>query len=255
MEVEINTKLLEEIGLTGSEIKVYLALLKLGLSQKGQILKESKIAPSKIYYVIDKLKEKGLASEIIKNNVKHFSPAHPSRINDYLRKKEIEIKEQEKSFNSLLPNLLDLQKQSKEETKVEVFVGWEGMLTAYRAIVDTSKKGESYYVFGAGKDPEEKKRSNFYIKHTKSLLKDKSKIKIIFDQSSREYVDKAERVLGFKYNKRFLYQKTPTEVTIHRDKVAIIIRKIEPIVILITDKETAQSFKTYFNELWKIAKR
>src|SRR3989338_4182577 len=93
------------------------------------------------------------------------------------------------------------------------------------------------------------------IKHTKQLLKNKPDIRIIFDQSSREYVNKAENVLGFKYNKRFLYQKTPSEITIHKDKVAIVIRKIEPIVILITDKETAQSFKTYFEELWKIAKR
>ena len=155
----------------------------------------------------------------------------------------------------MLPSFDELRKQVKKETKVEVFVGWEGMSTAYKTMVDGSKKGDPYYVFGAGKDPEEKKRSNFYIKHTKLLLKNKPDIRIIFDQSSREYVNKAENVLGFKYNKRFLYQKTPSEITIHKDKVAIVIRKIEPIVILITDKETAQSFKTYFEELWKIAKR
>jgi len=38
---EINYQILEKIGLTGSEIKVYLALLKLGTSAKGKILKEN----------------------------------------------------------------------------------------------------------------------------------------------------------------------------------------------------------------------
>ena len=44
MEEETNYEFLRRIGLTESEIKVYLALLKLGASSKGKLVKEAKIA-------------------------------------------------------------------------------------------------------------------------------------------------------------------------------------------------------------------
>ena len=54
---------LEQIGFTKSEIKIYLALLKLGSSTTGPIITESKTANSKIYEVLEKLIEKGLSKE------------------------------------------------------------------------------------------------------------------------------------------------------------------------------------------------
>ncbi len=48
-------KALEKIGLTNSEIKVYLSLLELGTVSKGAIVKKSGIASSKIYEITDKL--------------------------------------------------------------------------------------------------------------------------------------------------------------------------------------------------------
>jgi sugar-specific transcriptional regulator TrmB len=66
-------KSLEKIGLTKNETKVYLALLKIGTSKVGEILKESKLNSGKIYEVINSLEQKGLVSESTINNVKHFT--------------------------------------------------------------------------------------------------------------------------------------------------------------------------------------
>ena len=49
--------LLEKLGLTKGEIKVYLALNKLGESSIGPIGKESKVSKSKMYDILDKLIE------------------------------------------------------------------------------------------------------------------------------------------------------------------------------------------------------
>ncbi|MBI2665760.1 hypothetical protein HYX12_04015 [Candidatus Woesearchaeota archaeon] len=46
--------LLRNIGLTDSEIKVYLALLELGSSTKGPIVDKSRVASSKIYELLEK---------------------------------------------------------------------------------------------------------------------------------------------------------------------------------------------------------
>ncbi|GAG26288.1 unnamed protein product, partial [marine sediment metagenome] len=47
----MDTKILEEIGLTQGEIKTYLALLKLGSSSTGPIAKESQVSRSKLYSI------------------------------------------------------------------------------------------------------------------------------------------------------------------------------------------------------------
>src|SRR3989338_5045115 len=131
MKEEISYNFLRKIGLTESEIKVYLALIKLGTSSKGNLIKESKIAPSKIYEITDKLIDKGLCSSIIKKGVKHFMGAPPSRIRDYLRKKQEELLQEEKELKQIMPKLQSYYDNIPESVKVEVFMGWRGMETVY----------------------------------------------------------------------------------------------------------------------------
>ena len=83
----MDTKPLEEIGLTKSEIKVYLALLKLGQTTAGPIVDEAKVTRSKIYDILERLKNKGLVSHIIKESTKYFSATSPTNIIEYLNKK------------------------------------------------------------------------------------------------------------------------------------------------------------------------
>ena len=154
MEIEQSLK---GIGLTGSEAKVYLALIKLGFSSKSNIIKEAKIAPSKIYNILDKLMDKGLTSLIIKNNVKYYTAAPVSRIKDYFEIKKIKIEQEEKIINQILPNLENLQKENKEKTSAEIFIGWKGMETVYSDVLDTLKKGEYAYILGASTGVNEKK--------------------------------------------------------------------------------------------------
>ena len=69
-----------KIGLTEGETKVYLALSKLGSSTVGPIVKESKVAYSNIYDILNRLIEKGIVSFIIKQKTKYFQAASPSNL-------------------------------------------------------------------------------------------------------------------------------------------------------------------------------
>src|SRR3989344_337750 len=64
----MNEQLLEDIGLTKGEIKVYLTLLKLRETTTGKIIEEAQISSGKIYEILDKLIKKGLVSYIIKEH-------------------------------------------------------------------------------------------------------------------------------------------------------------------------------------------
>lgn len=251
MEIEGTLK---QIGLTSSEVKVYLALLKIGLATKGPLVDKAKIAPSKIYNVLDKLADKGLVSMIIRNNVKNYSAAPLERIKDYLKEKKNELENEEKVINSLLPVLARFQSRT-EETTAEVFKGWRGMETAYSTVLNTMKAGETAYILGASTGMNIERTKSFFFKYSKIAKDKKINVKVIFNENARQYVKEMEDEAKITFNKRFLSKETKTEIAVSKNAIGIVILKEEPIVVLIRDKETANSFITYFEELWKIAKR
>jgi len=246
---------LREIGLTESEAKVYVALLALEESPKGPILKKAKIAHSKIYLVLDKLIDKGLASSFIKNKVKHFRAAPPEEIKNYLKQKKKEIEKEEVELNKILPQLKRLKDEKKGEVTAEVFYGWRGMETVFNQIYSTLKKGNTNLVIGASKGADIPRTERFFIKHDARLMKKGVKKKVIFNDNVRTYVKRIEKIGDFSYDKKFISITTPVEINIFGDKTAIVRLKEEPIVFLIKDKETADSFKAYFEALWLTAKK
>lgn len=252
MQIEAN---LRAIGLTNSEIKVYLALIKLGLSSKGAILKEARIAPSKIYHVLDKLMHKGLVSLIIKNNVQHYAAAAPQRIHDFLEQKKNELEQQEQLINRMLPTLEALQKQHTSPTRAELFIGWKGLETVYSSVLACMKKGQTAYVLGASQGSDPKKTKRFFTKYSLKAKQQNLRVHLLFNENARGYVQEIEQEASITLTKKFLFKTTPVEIAVANNITAIIILKTEPITILIHDQETADSFITYFQELWKIAKQ
>jgi sugar-specific transcriptional regulator TrmB len=250
MDIE---KPLKKIGLTGSEIKVYLGLLKTGISSKGPILREAKIAPSKIYNILDKLMEKGLVSTITKNNVKNYSAAPIERLREIINFKRKELEKDEKDLNSILPILLSIQK-GKNETKAEIFRGWKGMATAYSEALTHLKKDNEVLILGASKGYNPERSKDFFSKYSNLSREKGISIRMILNENSRKYISEMENELKTKFSKRFLEKTSPAEIVTTKEYTAIVILKDEPIVIAIKDKETAESFITYFNILWDIAK-
>lgn len=247
----MDTKILQEIGLTDSEIKVYLALLELGSSKKGPIVKKAGITSSKVYEVIDKLIERGLASYVAKDGVKYFNAAPPSRIKDYLKEKEARLKEQEIELDKLLPSLELKQRLTEQRTDAEVYRGWSGMQTVYNNLLDSLKPGEEYYIFGASKGMDAQKVKSFYSRFNEKVVKKKLKANIIFNENARGNLPNVEKTGRVKY----LDQTTPAEILVYNNKTAIVLLEKEPLVILIRGESIAKSFRAYFDVMWTVAKK
>ena len=81
----MNTKILEDLGLTKGEVKVYLALIGLGETTSGPIVEQSGVSVSKVYQILNRLAKKGLSSHILKGKTKYFKAADPNRLLDYLQ--------------------------------------------------------------------------------------------------------------------------------------------------------------------------
>src|SRR3989344_3603240 len=134
-------ELLMNLGLTNGEAKVYLALTQLGSSTVGPIVKEAKVAYSNIYEILNRLLKKGLISFIIKEKTKYFQVTSFSQLNEYLNKKEEEIEKEKLSLKKLIPEL-EKVKISQEKQEAEVFIGFNGVRTAYERLMENNNDKE-----------------------------------------------------------------------------------------------------------------
>ena len=145
----MDTRLLEQIGLTKGEIKVYLALLKLGNSKTGQLASLAGVSSSKVYKILDRLEKKGLVGQVMKGKIKHFSAMDPRRILDYLDEKRSKLEQDRALLAQLVPELEKQKKSAELKTEATLYDGYKGVTNFFRNIVDELKEGGEYFVIGA----------------------------------------------------------------------------------------------------------
>ncbi|MFA6888016.1 MAG: helix-turn-helix domain-containing protein [Candidatus Woesearchaeota archaeon] len=244
----MNTKLLEEIGLTESEAKIYFALLELGSSSTGPIVEKSGVASSKVYELLEKLSSKGLVSVFVESGVKHFEAASPQRIMDYLKEKKVTLDLQEKEIQKLLPELELKRTLAKYKTEATVFRGMKGLETAFEDVFKVLKKGDIVYTFIVG-DLDDRLTTFFvrqYVKRKKVGIKSKT----IFSEAGRKSYN--ARDLSTFEGKILTHAATsPATINIYGQKVIMRIGNSEEVIaIMINNKNLAESFMQQFNALW-----
>ena len=84
----MDTKILEDIGLSNSEIKVYIALLELDKSTAGPIIDKSNLPSSVVYMSLHKLLGKGLISFIKEGQIKHYQASNPDHLVQFIDEKK-----------------------------------------------------------------------------------------------------------------------------------------------------------------------
>ncbi|MDO8553713.1 MAG: helix-turn-helix domain-containing protein, partial [Candidatus Micrarchaeota archaeon] len=86
----MNTDTLKKIGLSDSEIRVYISLLELGQTTTGPLVKKTGVPSSKIYHILGSLTDKGLVGHVIHGKVKKFRANRPTALRHLLDKREQE---------------------------------------------------------------------------------------------------------------------------------------------------------------------
>lgn len=244
---------LEGIGLSRNEIKIYFALLDLGLTTSGPIIKKTKIHTSKVYDGLERLSEKGLVTYIVKANTKHFKAVSPDRLLDFLEDKKKKLERQEEEVREILPELKLKQQLVGDTTEAEIFKGWKGMDTAYRLLRDSLRKGDYNLVFGASKGEDEEQVKRFFNMHLKLIAEKGIKQKIIYNEEARKNIEEQTKHPTL-FKIKYLENTTPAEVNIWADKTMIVILRKTPTLILISDQKVSDSFRQYFEVMWQLAK-
>jgi len=242
--------ILLEIGLTRSEVAVYFALLETGSSTTGLIIKKAGIASGKAYLILDKLIQKGLVTYSIKSGIKYYQAKDPEKLIDYVKEKEESLKKKEEQLKEILPRLKAQYEEQKYKPLAEVYEGIKGFKTFYDWVLKELKKGDSIDILGVPREANEKFQA-YLLDWNKRRIQLGIKMRIIYNNDCREFGEKREKMklTEVRYMKQEL--ETPAWIDIFKDYVVTINVHGEPICFLIKNKESAESYKRYFDILWK----
>lgn len=233
-------EVLEELGLSKNDSKVYINLLKKGINSITALAKGCGIHRANVYGAIERLKTKGLVSETVKNNKKVFLAADPSSLMNLLREKEMKLQ-------SVMPQFILDHQLSQKENLVEVYQGINALRNIYKKYLET---GEPIYTFGVPKTAIPLIGEYFQNVIHKRRAEQKQWMYHIYNCDSKDrikFLNKlpytSSRYLGSKHN-------FPVTTRICGDEVSITLYSQNPLHIVVKSKEMAESYMNYFKILW-----
>lgn len=136
----MNAELLQQIGLTPSQAKAYLELVKTGSLTPPQLAKRTGESRTACYMSLAKLAEIGLAEVINDAKKQTYTPASPSVLNDILARKRKELADIESRYRDQLPNMLSYYYTYRGKPGVRFFEGKQGLQEIYKDHLRTREK-------------------------------------------------------------------------------------------------------------------
>lgn len=247
MEQKINTNLLLDIGLSMGEIKVYLALFKLGSSSTGNIVTEAKIHSSKVYSILDRLIDKGLVSYSKLGKKTIYSVTSANYILDYLNEKQKSIEKQKIQATTLITELESLKLFHNKKSEASVFKELKGFEVAIENFSKQIDENEEVLIFATTKF-----NKNLRRKFLDSLSIIKNKIRMCIDENSelKDSIEKLKKVRIKKIQETFI----PALIYISENFVLISVDDGKT-TFSIDNNDVGVSFKHYFETIWKSTTR
>jgi sugar-specific transcriptional regulator TrmB len=244
MELEC---VLREFGLTETEAKIYLALLKLGESTAADIVRYVKNYNANVYTALSTLEKKGIVSHIQRENKRRYLAIDPQKLLDIWDSKRQGLEE---SF----PMLKKLYESKKSERDVTVISGVDGIKTYFNDILRLKKPvvsvGSSLQVFSVLQH----RLSQFSTRYRK-MEEFPSRLIVVDRPEVRKHANEMQKLFPG-LNMRFYKEEffTPVVFTCYGDRLVQAIWEDEPLTIIIKDKCIAKAFQNYFEMLWMISK-
>jgi len=238
----MDISVLEDIGLTNSEAKIYLALLELGETKVGKIIKKSGVASSVVHNSINNLVEKGLVSYVRRGKIKFYQAVSPKQILSL-------IEERKNNFLKVLPELDSRQKKSEEKQEAEIFKGIKGVTSMLNILIEDVRKGDDYLFFSVDIEEKNKEIQDFFWKYDVKR-KDKGLIVKGLAPKQLKHLFEKRRFVKMRYTNFPIL----SNVSLCNDKIALFSWVDKPVGYLIKSKEITKIYRDFFNRVWKLAK-
>ncbi len=247
-------QLLKQLNFSEKETDVYLAALKLGSAPISQLAKASGVKRPNAYFILEKMKEKGLVSLAKKKNKQIFIAEKPDKLLKLLEDQKDKLTEQQEELKNILPKFEEL---AKAGSKAPIFRYYEGEKAVWNILDDLTNSGTDearIIVPGRMLDIFGKNRflKNVILRRQQLGMK----VNIVTDRHPEVIKLQKEgingRPTGFR-EYRFLPEALgiDTGVYIYANKAALIFMKEEISGLIIENEELFKVFKFMFDSLWK----
>jgi len=243
----MDLKILKDVGLTDTEIKVYLALLSLGATSAGKIVEETGVYRKNLYDSLNKLIEKGLVTYVIEKKIKVFQPKNPDNLINYLDEKKAEIDEKKLEIEKSLPDLKVKFASLTPEIEAEIYRGMDGIKTILKECLNHKE----VLFIGATGDVENR-MPYFWPHYNKKREKLKCKWKLLLVHEAKNKPITQSKYYEYKILPKIL--SGLNVIYIYGDCVANVLWLEKPVAFVIKHKTLSDNYKKYFNYLWSSLK-
>jgi len=235
----MDTSILEDLGLTNAETKVYLALLELGSTKAGRVIEETNLQNSVVHMTLHKLVNNGFATFIKKGKIKYYQSTDPSHILDFIEDKKTKFKE-------ILPALLEKQK-AKEKQEAEVYEGFKGLKTLLHEMIKDAKRGDEFIFFTFyTKNPDEFQQVfNYYKEFEKEREQKGIKVRGISPESIRNKYEGRNME-----NFVFVNYPIPLNCAVCNEIIMFTPWEDKKISFLIHSKQLSNQYRELFYSIW-----
>lgn len=238
--------LLEKLGFSPNESKVYYALLKSGPGSIRNVAGATGINRGTVYEALKKLSDRGLISRSQKKGAQQFVAQDPEVLQMIFKNERRRLSGVRKELSKTLPELKTLFSTRHREPVIRIYEGHAGSALILEDILKTmmTEKHKEYYVYSAANIRE-------HLYYNMSSFSDRRiragvKTKVIAIGAGGELRGLDER--------RWLTEKrgAPAYTIIYANKVAHISLTAsgKPIGVVIEDSGVAHTQRLIFESLW-----
>jgi len=240
----MDESILEDLGLSKAEIKIYTALLETGASTSGPIITKSGLQSSVVHRVLKQLVGKGLITYIKIGKDYHYQATDPKNLIDFIDNKK-------KRFLEILPELENKQKGDKEKYETEMFIGKKAVFSALLSLIKEGKSGEDYFSFSLIEPHDDDEIIEFYQTYNLRRRDKKLAVKVLVNKKVKSIYEKNyTKELLKKAHVRYTDFHFPQGIIIFRNIVLFLNWSDNPSAIKITNTLMAKQFKEFFLEFY-----
>lgn len=240
-------KVIERLGYTPNEAKVYLAALSLGECHISEIAGKLKLPPSSVQVIVDKLHKDGLMNFYVRKRYKYWVAENPSRLITKLQEREDAVK-------AILPQLEAMRHGEHGKPRVKIFEDvneirllYDDMLETKQHILGIIPWDDWVRLLGQGF------MEDFIEKRARRFLR----IRLLTPRTAVTAGLQAKDAKELRET-RYLPEhiRVSTTTLIYGTKVAIVsLNKKLPTAVLIEDPDVRETVSIFFEELWKWSER
>ncbi|MCK5630659.1 MAG: hypothetical protein KAI26_08615 [Nanoarchaeota archaeon] len=240
----MSLEVLRKIGLSEGEIKIYSALVDLGMSPISKIHEKTGIERRNIYDILNKLIEKGMITYITENKKRFFQITHPNKVLGYIEEKKFRLDKTKEELAKEIPALIEKFNFKKQHINAEVFRGKEGI----KAVWEDMLNYKITYWIGAGRYVP-KNLPYFFNNWNRRRIKLKVEWRNLLRSELKTEVKEPMKLEQIRFLPKE-FSGSPTVIAIFGNKVANMLLGENYFAFVIESDELAQNYRLYHKYLW-----